>query len=76
MSKFIKLSKLIINTNAITHINIKSESILINLQFPRTNGFYLFAFGSINSDTETICVQKNTDPLDYHIMQEWIKKLN
>jgi hypothetical protein len=75
MSRFIRLSKQVINIQAISHIDLDPSWVHIKMQVPKTDGFYLFAFGSINSGIESIYIHKQTNPSDYQVIQDWVETL-
>ena len=72
MSKFIKLTSFIINTRRINHINIQHEKYYISLMSSNISGG--FGFFSSNDYEIKICANKN--PIDYKILQDWIKELD
>jgi hypothetical protein len=73
MSRFIKLTKLIINTNAISHVATKEDAIYISLRSIDVDGFFTPVFGSIGSDQNIIKVS-NTSP-DYQKVIKWIESI-
>ncbi len=79
MSKFLKLTSMIINTSRISSIWINKESvpkkITINLIQHELSGFILYGSGSIwTKDNEiTFCEKENSQ--DFIIVSNWIDKL-
>ena len=69
MSKFLKLSSVIINTRQINHIIIKSNKYYISLMSSNISGG--IAYFSSNDYEIKICANKN--PIDYKILQDWIE---
>ncbi len=76
MSKFLKLTKLMINTKYIHSIIIEPNkySILVTSnQIEGTNlSFIGFGFGRIASYHSEIIVSKTQDSSDYKIITDWI----
>jgi hypothetical protein len=80
MSKFIKLSNIILNTNNIDKIVIQSNKYVIHIISKKFDGFnwYIgsFGIGSISSHTYEIEVCKTNHPIDYKIVTVWIHKID
>jgi hypothetical protein len=78
MSKFIKLTNLVLNTNNIYSIVIKPDKYSIHIVGNHISGFnwnFLgIGAGSISSFTSEIEVCKNKHSLDYKIVSDWIDK--
>lgn len=78
MSKFIKLTNFIINTNNIYSIIIKPDKYTIHITGKSFDGFSWsfagFGSGSISSFTSEIEVCKNKNSMDYKIVSDWIDK--
>ena len=78
MSKFIKLTNVIINTNTIHSILIKPNKYTIHITSKYFDGFSWsfagFGAGSISSFTSGIEVCKNEHAMDYKIVSDWIDK--
>jgi hypothetical protein len=76
MSKFIKLTNIIINTNRIHAINIKPNKYYIHLVSNRLDGFKwdigVFGLGSITSYNSEIEVCETKHSTDYKIISDWI----
>lgn len=76
MSKFIKLTNYIINTNSIYSIIIKPDKYIINITAKSFNGFSWsfagFGSGSITSFTSEIEVCEKEHSNDYKIVSDWI----
>jgi hypothetical protein len=77
MSRFIKLTNVIVNTNYIHEIIIKPNKYYIMSK--KLDGFELKFAGSgigwINQQYEQIVVCETKDPIDYKIVSDWINKL-
>lgn len=78
MSKFIKLTNVIINTNNIHAIIIKPNKYTIHITSKYFDGFSWsfagFGAGSISSFSSEIEVCKNEHSMDYKIVSDWIDK--
>lgn len=75
MSRFLKLSKSILNVSHIIEINIRNNSYDIHLQ---NSDIDLFLFGGsgvayTSHSKINICAEKNAD--DYKIVSKWISDL-
>lgn len=75
MSKFLKLSSRIINTNYINEIIVTNKKYYINILNFKVNGFFLVGSGGINSDNDEIVVCSEKNPSDFKIVSEWIKNI-
>ncbi len=72
MSKFLKLTQILINKNFIHHININKDKIIIHLMTNEINSILLFGSGgseSYNTKVE-VCKTKNLD--DFKTVTDWI----
>jgi hypothetical protein len=78
MSRFIKLTNIVINSSKIITINNTGSKYYVQI-CAHALQYGTFVFGSgflktINSNTFiTIC--KNEHPIDYHIMEKWVNNL-
>jgi len=79
MTKFLKLTKLILNTNDIQKINIKPNKFYIHFIGKQFSGNIVqmasFGLGSISSDNYEIEVCETLNPDDYKIVSEWINNI-
>jgi hypothetical protein len=79
MSKFIKLTNVIINTNNVYSIVIAPNKYTIHMVSKYFSGlnwsFYGFGVGSISSHTSEIEVCKIKHSTDYKMVSDWIDKL-
>jgi hypothetical protein len=78
MSRFIKLTHIVINSSKIITIkNTESKYYVQVCSHALQYGSFIFGSGFIetkNSNTFiTIC--KNKNPIDYQIMEKWVKNL-
>ena len=72
MASFLKLSKIIINTNHIRNINIKPSNYEIILSTPNISGYILSGSGKfdLNFPTINVCEKENNE--DYNVVKKWI----
>jgi len=80
MSKFIKLTKFLLNTNDIHKIVIHPNKYCIHIVSKKIDGFNWgvgggFGLGSISSYTSTIEVCETNNSNDYKIVTDWIDKI-
>ena len=80
MSKFIKLSNLLLNTNSIHSINMVQNKYFIRLSNNNIKGHWYclfgFGYGKMEEYTHDIEVCKLKNPMDYEIITEWVNKIN
>ena len=78
MSRFIKLTNVLLNTNDIHKIVIQPNKYYIHIASKQINGFYWgigsFGLGNISSHTSEFEVCKTKHPTDYKIVTNWINK--
>jgi hypothetical protein len=78
MSKFIKLTYHLFNTNDIHKIVIHPNKYIIHIASKQMDGFNwnvgLFGFGYISSHTCEIEVCKKTHATDYKLVTDWIDR--
>ena len=78
MSKFLKLTNLILNTNDIHRIVIHPNKYLIHVVGKKMDGFNWgisgFGLGNISSYNEEIEVCETNHSIDYKILSDWIDK--
>ena len=74
MSKFLKLTNIIINTDVIQHINIKKNKFIIHLMTNKTDGFIIFGGGASHSYNTEFDVCKTENLSDYTKVADWISK--
>lgn len=78
-NRFIRLSKVVINTSAIKSINMGKKFTdsdikfyLINFSQGYQSGFIFGWFGSLTTIEEYIRVNEDDSPEDYKILTDWI----
>jgi len=78
MTKFIKLTNCLLNTNHIHKIVIQSNKYYIHIANCKINGFNWgiggFSFGNIFSYSSEIEVCEKKHSIDYKIVTQWISK--
>lgn len=78
MSKFIKLTNFLLNTNDIHKIVITPNKYVIHIIAKKIDGFYWgiggFGLGNISAYTSEIEVCKTKHSTDYIIVSNWISK--
>jgi hypothetical protein len=72
MSKFIKLTNLIININYIQTIVIKPNKYYINVMSNKFDGSNWIAIGNVSSDNSEIEVCETKHSSDYKKISDWI----
>lgn len=75
MTRFIKLSNMIINTAKIIRIDTRPNVYSMYMVNNYLSGFHILSFGSISggNDTIHICGEKNA--ADYKIIETWINQI-
>jgi len=72
MSQFLKLSKIIINTNHIRNIDLLESKYKITLSTPNIDGYVFVGSGKLTLEYPTINVCKKENNEDYNIVKKWI----
>ena len=79
MSKFLKFTNLILNSNDIRKILISPNKYCIYISSKKLYGSSWsiggFGVGGISSYSEEIEVCETKDPIDYKILSDWIDKI-
>lgn len=77
MSKFIKLTNIILNTNDLHSIIVRPNKYYINFASNIFDGscWCFSKCGVFSSNTYQIEVCKNTHPNDYKLVSDWIDKI-
>jgi hypothetical protein len=78
MSKFLKLTYNLFNTNDIHKIVIHPNKYIIHIASKKIDGFNwgigAFGLGNISSDTYEVEVCQTKDATDYKLLTDWIDK--
>lgn len=72
MSRFLKLTDIIINKNVIQKIDIHKDSFRIHLMTNKTHGWYWLFTGSSHSYNTEVEVCKTANLSDYETVSDWI----
>jgi len=80
MSRFLKLTNFLLNTNGILQIVIEPNKYFIHLRASNFSGnmwqFGIMGFGAISTDRHIIEVCETAHSTDYKIVSEWISSLD
>lgn len=74
--KFLRLTKMLINPDAIRTITMTDTKYTIHFMAERSSGLLLFSSGSMGSKSVEIVIDKTENPSDYRMMQCWISKID
>ena len=72
MSKFIKFTNMLLNTNDIHKIVIQPNKYNIHILKRKINGFNWTIFSSSYTNEMEVC--KTKSPINYEILTDWISK--
>jgi hypothetical protein len=76
MSRFLKLTKLVINTSKIGTIEKKQNKYYVQLLDGSTlSGFSFFGSGKMATEFYTLEICKDINSIDYEIIDKWVKNL-
>lgn len=76
MSRFIKLTNIIVNTNKIISIKTSKEKHSIFMTNHKLDGYVLLPFGFFDTTDNCIEINRNNNPIDYEIIAKLINKIN
>ena len=74
MSRFLKLSKCVINTQLIRYVLIESTKYEFKLMSGTLSGVWMFGSGSVLTDNSHVIVCEKDSPDDFKSATEWIKE--
>ena len=74
MSRFLKLSKCVINTQLIRYVLIEPTKYEFKLMSGTLSGAWLMGSGSISTDNSQVIVCEKESPGDFKSVTEWIKE--
>ena len=74
MTRFLKLTNIIINTTKIETIDILPTKYMIHMSNQKIDGWLLFTSGSVESKNTMIEVCKTEHPIDYQAVKEWVRQ--
>ena len=72
MSRFLRLTNLLINVNQIRRIDIKPNEYKIHLIPSELSGFMLLGSGTFQSAAERYTISEKEHETDYKMISEWI----
>ena len=75
MTRFIKLSDMIINTAKIIKIYTYPNLYSIHMSNNNLSGFHILSFGTISGGNDTIRICGQQNPSDYKIIETWINQI-
>jgi hypothetical protein len=80
MSRFIRLSTMVLNTNNIYKIKIEPSQYCIHINSKVINGgnwsISGFGIGTVSTFTYDIYIDKEKDPYDFQKVSDWINKID
>jgi hypothetical protein len=74
MTRYIRLTNIIINTSKIITVDISPTKYRIHFDNKKIDGWMLFSSGTVESIDNKIEICKNLHPKDFKIMERWINK--
>jgi hypothetical protein len=74
MSRFLKLSKCVINTQLIRYVLIEPAKYEIKFIAGKFEGFWILGSGQIESYDSYVTVCEKEDPEDFKYVSNWIKE--
>jgi hypothetical protein len=75
MTRFLRLSGVIINTTKILTIDILPKKYTVRMCDQKIDGWLSFSSGSVDSKNTKIYVCENDHPDDYQLVKEWIHRI-
>jgi hypothetical protein len=72
MSRFLKLTNMLLNVNQIRLIYIKPDEYIIKMIAHQIKGYFMFGSGGFESDDNYINICKKENLEDYKIITDWI----
>lgn len=76
MSRFIKLSQCVLNTNYISHIIINPSNFQIKMTIYDLNGYLLLGTGGLTNTNYILDIDEKTNPGDYQVLNKWIGQID
>jgi len=74
MSRFLKLSKCVINTQLIRYVLIEPAKYEFKLMSGELSGTWMLGSGSVSTDNSHLTVCEKDSPTDFKSVTEWIKE--
>ena len=75
MTRFIRLTNLIVNTSKIVTVDILPTKYVMHMNNHDFNGWILFSSGSVESKPNTVEICETKHPNDYEIVKKWIDNI-
>ena len=75
MTRFIRLTNIIINTSKIIDIHIKPEKYILYLSNNYIDGYFIFGFGHITTIDNKLEICKKNNSHDYNCLSQWIDQI-
>lgn len=76
MSRFIKLSQCVLNTNHISHIVIKPSNFQIRMSIFDLNARLISGSGGVSTVPCIFDIDEKVNPTDYQTIENWIRQIN
>lgn len=75
MNRFIKLTNRVINTSKL--VKIENYDNKYSMYFCNNNisGYFIVSIGNLFTSDNTIVICKEKTPVDYQIVEDWIKSI-
>ena len=74
MSRFLKLSKCVINTQLIRYVLIEPAKYEFKLMSGELSGTWMLGSGSVSTDNSHLIVCEKDSPTDFKSVTDWIKE--
>ena len=74
MSRFLKLSKCVINTQLIRYVLIEPAKYEFKLMSGELDGFWMLGSGRIQTDNSQVTICEKESPADFKSVTDWIKE--
>jgi hypothetical protein len=75
MSRFLKLSNCIINTQLIRYVLIEPAKYEFKLMSGELSGAWMLGSGSVSTDNSHLVICKTSAPEDFKTVSEWVEEL-
>ena len=76
MSRFIKLSQYVLNTNHISHIVIKPSNFQIRMSIFDLNAQLISGSSGVSTTPYILDIDEKVNPNDYQIVNKWIGQID
>jgi len=75
MSRFIRLTNMVINTSKLVKIENSNNQYCMYFSNNNISGYFILSIGNLFTSDNTIVVCKEKSPEDYQIVENWIKSI-